>query len=36
MPTYIEYKPSMKELFADMQKELEILKSEIAMLKGAK
>lgn len=36
MPVYIEYKPSMKELFADMQKELEILKSEIAMLKGTK
>jgi hypothetical protein len=36
MPVYIEHKPSMKELFADMQKELEILKSEIAMLKGQK
>jgi hypothetical protein len=36
MPIYNEHKPSMKELFADMQKELEILKSEIAMLKGAK
>jgi hypothetical protein len=36
MPVHIEYKPSMKELFADMQKELEQLKSEIAMLKGTK
>ena len=36
MPVYIEYKSSMKELFADMQKELELLKSEIAMLKGQK
>lgn len=34
MPAYVEYKPSMRELFADMQKELETLKSEIAMLKG--
>jgi hypothetical protein len=36
MPAYIEYKPSMKEMFADMQKELNQLKSEIAMLKGSK
>lgn len=36
MPVYIEYKPSMKELFADMQKELERLKSEVEMLKGSK
>jgi hypothetical protein len=36
MPVYVEYKPSMKELFADMQKELEQLKSEVAMLKGTK
>jgi hypothetical protein len=36
MPVYIEHKPSMKELFADMQKELERLKSEIEMLKGQK
>lgn len=36
MPVYIEHKPSMKELFADMQNELEKLKSEIAMLKGTK
>jgi hypothetical protein len=35
MPAYVEYKPSMKELFADMQKELEQLKSEVAMLKGS-
>jgi hypothetical protein len=34
MPVYVDYKPSMRELFADMQKELETLKSEIAMLKG--
>jgi len=36
MPFQLEYKPSMKELFADMQKELESLKSEVAMLKGTK
>jgi hypothetical protein len=36
MPIQIEHKPSMKELFADMQKELERLKSEIEMLKGTK
>ena len=36
MPVYVEYKPSMKELFADMQKEMENLKFEIAMLKGTK
>lgn len=36
MPIYIEYKPSMKELFADMQKELERLKFEVEMLKGSK
>jgi hypothetical protein len=36
MPFELEYKPSMKELFTDMQKELENLKSEVAMLKGTK
>ena len=36
MPYQVEYKPSMKELFADMQKELERLKSEIEVLKGTK
>jgi len=36
MPFQVEYKPSMKELFADMQKELERLKSEIEVLKGTK
>jgi hypothetical protein len=34
MPAYVEYKPSMRELFAEMQIELDRLKSEIAMLKG--
>ena len=34
MPAYVEYKPSMRELFAEMQTELDRLKSEIAMLKG--
>lgn len=34
MPYVIERKPSMRELFDEMQKELERLKSEIAMLKG--
>ena len=36
MPFQLEYKPSMRELFDDMQKQLEILKSEIEMLKGTK
>jgi len=36
MPFELEYKPSMRELFADMQKQLETLKSEIEMLKGTK
>ena len=36
MPFQLEYKPSMRELFADMQKQLETLKSEIEMLKGTK
>lgn len=34
MPYEIERKPSMKELFAEMQKEIELLKSEISLLKG--
>jgi hypothetical protein len=36
MPIQIEHKPSMRELFNDMQKELERLKSELEMLKGSK
>jgi hypothetical protein len=36
MPFQLEYKPSMRELFNDMQKQLESLKSEIEMLKGTK
>ena len=36
MPFQLEYKPSMRELFSDMQKKLESLKSEIEMLKGTK
>ena len=36
MPFQLEYKPSMRELFNDMQKQLETLKSEIEMLKGTK
>jgi hypothetical protein len=36
MPVYVEYKPTMKELFAEMQFEIEQLKSEVAMLKGTK
>jgi len=36
MPFQLEHKPSMMELFTDMQKQLEILKSEIEMLKGTK
>jgi len=36
MPFQLEYKPSMRELFDDMQKQLESLKSEIEMLKGTK
>ncbi len=36
MPVYVEHKPSMRELFDDMQKELERLKSEVEMLKGSK
>jgi hypothetical protein len=36
MPFEIEHKPSMRELFSDMQKELERLKSEIDILKGLK
>jgi hypothetical protein len=36
MPFQLEYKPSMRELFSDMQKQLESLKSEIEMLKGTK
>jgi hypothetical protein len=36
MPYQVEYKPSMRELFNDMQKQLESLKSEIEMLKGTK
>jgi hypothetical protein len=36
MPFQLEYKPSMRELFNDLQKQLESLKSEIEMLKGTK
>lgn len=36
MPFQLEYKPSMRELFDNMQKQLESLKSEIEMLKGTK
>ena len=36
MPFQLEHKPSMMELFQDMQKQLETLKSEIEMLKGTK
>lgn len=36
MPVLIENKPSMRELFSDMQKQIELLKSEIEMLKGTK
>jgi hypothetical protein len=36
MPFYVEYKPTMRDLFDDMQKELERLKSEIEILKGMK
>lgn len=36
MPYVVEHKPSMKELFDEMQKEIEHLKSEIEMLKGTK
>lgn len=36
MPYVFEHKPSMRELFDDMQKELERLKLEIEMLKGTK
>ena len=36
MPFELQYKPSMRELFNDMQKQLESLKSEIEMLKGTK
>lgn len=36
MPYVIEHEPSMMDLFNDMKKELESLKSEIEMLKGTK
>jgi hypothetical protein len=36
MPFYVEYKPTMRDLFDDMQKELERLKFEIEILKGMK
>jgi hypothetical protein len=36
MPFEVEYKPTMRELFANMEKELERLKSEIEVLKGTK
>lgn len=36
MPYELEHKPSMMDLFEDMQKQLETLKSEIEMLKGTK
>ena len=36
MPFVLEYEPSMMDLYNDMKKELESLKSEIEMLKGTK
>ena len=36
MPFEVEYKPTMRDLFSNMEKELERLKSEIEILKGAK
>jgi len=36
MPYELEHKPSMMDLFEDMQKQLETLKSEIELLKGTK
>ena len=36
MPFQLEYKPSMRELFDDMQKELDRLKLEVETLKGTK
>lgn len=36
MPFEVEYKPTMRELFSNMEKELERLKSEIETLKGSK